>query len=140
MVNSWSSLSTSCWFIESQALSQLYLCQPLIPKKVSFVWLLLWDHVLTIYHLISKGMQMPNHCSTCYHQDEPTRCDIATSMWAFLLQCFHVRCVKLASLSYLIWWWSFDGGCLSPRGKSIWRYIPFTIGWCLWKERNSQIF
>lgn len=94
----------------------------------------------------SRGISMPNRCSMCCRQTASVshlfiHCEVAVSLWYVFLNHFQMKWETLRSMLDLISLWSADlGRALSEIGKAIWRFVPFSVCWCLWREKNTRIF
>lgn len=104
------------------------------PFKVAFfLWLVFWDKVITMDHLISRGLHMPNRCLMCLHHVDSVshlfiHCRVAASVWSFLLSRFHLHWVTPRLMSDLIWLWSNGvGRVLSGKANTIWSCVPFAV-------------
>lgn len=68
-----------------------------IPSRVCFfLWLAYWSKILTVDKIITRGMLIPNRCSTCLMDEESSNhllihCPTAHSLWNFFLRFFGRR-------------------------------------------------
>lgn len=118
-----------------------------IPNKICFfLWLACLNRIPTVDMLISQGLISPNRCIMCGSNAESANhlllhCLVASWIWNSMLCSFGLNWTFPSSV--LVAWSSWECDSLqniSPKGKLIWRSIPFAVFWSLWSERNLRIF
>lgn len=65
-------------------------------------------------------------------------CLITCKVWGFFLVCMGVPWIFMHDLKSLIIGWSLIG--LKEVPKAVYKYIPGTLHWNVWKERNKKMF
>ncbi|KAL7255365.1 hypothetical protein ACSBR1_009508 [Camellia fascicularis] len=63
---------------------------------------------------------------------------MAWRVWTEILKWWDVQDVLPGSMESLLNWW--DGVRLNKKQRLIWKSLPITVLWSLWKHRNDYIF
>ena len=107
------------------------------PWRVSFfVWIAVWDRILTDDNLSSRRMVFVDWCITCRCNGEKVdhlllHCDKAYQLWSLVFRSFGIFWVLPRSVAdTLFGWWNWPGKHVS----SIWNLAPSCLMWCLWRE------
>lgn len=77
-----------------------------------------------------------NHSKVGFFQ-----CQVAISLWSFMLQRLNLSWVHSASINQLPCCWNeVPSYSWNFNEKIIWGCIPAGVCWCIWKARNARIF
>lgn len=113
------------------------------PKVLCFVWTALHEACLTQDNRWKRGRITVNRCFMCQQAYETNRhlflhCPVTNEVWFLFFAIFGVSWVMPASIkdAYISWnSWKVDKSI-----KQVWKMIPTSIFWCVWKERNKRCF
>ncbi|OVA10635.1 Reverse transcriptase zinc-binding domain [Macleaya cordata] len=114
------------------------------PQKVSFfLWLLSHEKMLTIDMLKKKGWSIPNRCYLYNCEEETIRhlmfhCKVSYEVWQYFTSAVNWYWVMPNSILTILHGWKRRG--MSERGKILWKVLPASICWSLWKSRNAVAF
>ncbi|OVA10833.1 Reverse transcriptase zinc-binding domain [Macleaya cordata] len=117
---------------------------PKIPFKINFFfWLASLHKLLTLDNLKKRGHHIANGCYFCLQQEETTphlllHCSFTQRIWDEILPRFGWCWACPGSVISLAHSWSSHG--FSKTGKLLWQFVPASIFWVIWLERNRRIF
>ena len=110
---------------------------PYVPPKVFFLfifaWEALWEKVLILDQLKSRGWILANRCFFCLAKEESTN-----HLWESLFTFFGVTWVLPCSVRETLLGWF--GSFVSKKYKKAWKLTPLCLFWVVWKERNRITF
>ena len=126
-------------------LSQVW-CGLAPPRVEVFLWLAVAEKISTVDNLRKRRIMseaISDTCVLCGKEKETIthlflHCEFASCIWqSFFKKCGISWCLPRA-LSELMEAWR--SGPFKGVGLILWRLIPFSILWSIWKERNNRIF
>ena len=115
-----------------------------LPPKIScFSWSALHGTCLTQDNLTRRKFQMAIRCYMCMKEAEThnhlfLQCRMTANLWSMFLALFGLKWVMPQNIrDVLISWgcWKVDSTI-----KRIWKMIPASIFWSIWKERSRRCF
>lgn len=114
-----------------------------LPKAGAFSWLAGNRRILFGDRLRKMGFAGPFRCVLCEKAEEDVdhlllNCEFAREAWLFGLQRLNWKGPMIGNLSEWLESWPVLG---KPSiFAAIWKILPSTILWELWKERNRRVF
>ena len=113
------------------------------PRCVSFfVWTTAWDRILTRDILRLRGFDFVDWWILCHCCDETVNhlllhCGKTYRLWCFVFRIFGISWVLSCTVrDFLFSWWNW----LGKHSSYIWNLVLLCLMWCIWKERNQQMF
>lgn len=118
-----------------------------VSLKVSFlVWTLCYSGAPTLDKLYAAGMVQDSNCLFCDQMVETNEnlfihCSYVFEVWSYFLNSFSIKWVLSDNVKSNLWEWG-DKKVKKSKNmiRKIWSLLPFTIWWCIWKERNAGLY
>jgi hypothetical protein len=114
-----------------------------LPRVSFFGWNAAFGKILTHDNLRKRRIVVVEWCCMCKNNWESVDhlllyCEVATRPWHYLFTLFGIEWVMPQKVLDLFACWNQVGG--RDLVKVIWRMAPLCVIWCIWRERNAQLF
>jgi hypothetical protein len=113
------------------------------PRVAFFSWTAALGKVLTTDNLRKRGFILQDWCCMCKQSGESVdhlflHCTVATDLWSMVFGMFGVQWVMPHTVLDLFHGWLGKFGRYDTI--KVWKMIPHSLIWCLWRERNARHF
>ena len=93
--------------------------------------------------LKKRGIHLANRCPLCKREEENLdnlllRCDKVQDLWALLFVIFGISWVLPSPVQEKMAGWRRPYA--RKKAKKIWLAAPIFLFWCIWRERNRDLF
>ena len=114
-----------------------------VPKRVVFFMqtaALGW--ILTLDHLMRRGLPLVNWCCMCWSNGESMdhlllHCNGVQTLWGDVFQIFGIHWVMLGTVAALLF---CQRNWFGRHDSVIWNMVPGCLMWIVWKEWNRHQF